>query len=128
MTTMLTTGLVTTAARETILGRAQLDGLLTGNTAYIDLPPGGSGGANGGVAVCFFGGDGHAAFKLPTGTTLKGPWSLKDDHYCVDWEKGPKNSCSKLVKTLGSILILDAATGQKRATVTKIVPGNPDNV
>ena len=109
----------------TTLGSSQLDGLLTGNTLYIDLPPGGPGGANGGMATCFFGGDGRAAFELPTGTTLRGPWRLAGDHYCADWDNGPKNSCSRLVKAEGMILIFDVASGQKRAVVKSIVPGNP---
>ena len=109
---------------ETTLAKAQLDGLLTGNTLYIDLPPGGPGGTNGGVAACYYGADGRAAFKLPTGTTLVGPWQLLDDHYRCDWDNGPKNSCSRLVKSGGKIAIHDAASGQRRADISKIVPGN----
>ena len=128
MVTMIAGTLGVSEAADTTLGRAQLDGLLTGNTAYLDLPPGGPGGPNGGVAFAFYGADGRATFKLPTGTVLKGVWSLKDDHYCADWENGPKNSCTKVIKSVGSVSVVDVATGQTRGTISKLVPGNSENL
>jgi hypothetical protein len=116
------------SAPQTTLGRAQLDGLLTGNTAYIDLPPGGPGGPNGGIAFAYYGDDGRASFKLPTGTILTGAWLLKDDHYCADWDNGPKNSCTKVVRTPGAVFVIDAATGQPRGMIAKIVPGNAEGL
>ena len=116
------------AAAPTTLDRAQMDGLLTGNTAYIHVPPGGPGGPNGGLAFAYYGGDGRASFKLPTGTVLKGTWSLKADHYRADWENGPKNSCTKVIRMPGSVLVVDLATGQTRGTIAKIVPGNAEKL
>jgi hypothetical protein len=116
------------AAARTALNRAQMDGLLTGNTAYIDLPPGGPGGPHGGVAFAYYGSNGHASFRLPTGTILTGTWSLRDDHYCADWENGPKNSCTRIVRMPGSVLVIDHATGQTRGMIASIVPGNAENL
>jgi hypothetical protein len=110
------------------LDRAQMDGLLTGNTAYIDLPPGGPGGPGGGVAAAYYGSDGRASFKLPTGAILTGTWSLKDDHYCADWENGPRNSCTQVVRMPGAVLMVDHATGKTRGSVARIVPGNPEHL
>jgi hypothetical protein len=124
MTTVNNGGL----APQTALGRAQLDGLLTGNTAYIELPPGGPGGPNWGIAFAYYGDDGRASFKLPTGTILRGAWSLKDDRYCADWDNGPKSSCTKVIRMPGAVLVIDAATGERRGSIAKIVPGNAEQL
>jgi hypothetical protein len=116
------------AAGQTVLNGAQLDGLLTGNTAYIEVPPGGPGGPDGGIAFAYYGDDGRATFKLPTGTVLRGTWSIMDDRYCADWENGPKNSCTRVVKMPGSVLVVDAATGQTRGAIARIVPGNAERL
>ena len=115
-------------ANETTLNKLQLDGLLTGNTVFIDLPAGGPGGPTGGVAICYFGKGGRAHFKLPTGTTLVGPWFLEVDHYRADWDNGPKNSCTRLVKSDGKINVIDATSGNLRGHITRIVPGNSEQV
>jgi len=60
--------------------------------------------------------------------TLVGTWILKDDHYCVDWENGPKNSCTKIVKTANGITLIDAESGDTRGTIDRIVPGNPESL
>jgi hypothetical protein len=123
MATMISSVADSAVAADTTLNRAQLDGLLTGSTAYIDVPPGGPGGPGGGVAFAYYGSDGRATFKLPTGTILRGVWSLKDDHYCADWENGPKNSCTRLIKASGTILVVDVATGHTRGQDQQNSPG-----
>ena len=108
------------------LNKSQLDALLTGNTVYLPLPPGGPGGPDGGIAAFYFGADGRAWLKLPTATLLVGPWSLGDDHYRCDWENGPKNSRSRIVKWNGAMLTLDHASGAIRGPISSIVPGNAE--
>jgi hypothetical protein len=126
MVTILTAG-GASAAAETALDDAQIDGLLTGNTVYLDLPPGGPGGP-GGIAPFLYGADGRAVAKLPSGTMLRGTWTIQDGRYCVDWDNGPKNSCTRLIKADAAIRFVDAAAGETRGRVEKIVPGNPENL
>ncbi len=128
MVTMIATTGTEAASAETRLDAAQLDGLLTGNTVYISIPPGGPAAPDGGIAPFKFGGDGSAAAKLPTGLTLVGTWSIGEDRYCVDWENGPKNSCTYLVKTDGGIAMFDPDGTAERGTVDHIVPGNPEGL
>lgn len=128
MTAILAAATTSAIAGETKLGNAQLDGLLTGNTLYLAIPAGGPGGPNGGTAPFLYGADGKAAVKLPVGTTLVGKWKIENDRYCVDWDNGPKNSCTQMVKSDGTISMIDPATGEPRGTVENIVPGNPESL
>lgn len=128
MVTMIGAITVGAAQAETVLNAAQLDGLLTGNTVYIAVPPGGPGGENGGMAPFRYGSDGAASAALPNGTTLVGTWSINGDSYCVDWENGPKGSCSRLVKDGSAIRIVDASTGDPRGAIDHIRPGNPEDL
>ena len=108
---------------------AQLDALLTGNTVYLAIPPGGPGGPDGGIAPVKYGADGSAAAVLPVGTTLVGTWRLEEGHYCVDWENGPKNSCTEMRRTEdGGLMLFEIAEGQPRGRVDRIVPGNPEGI
>lgn len=115
-------------AGNTPLNTMQLDGLLTGNTIYILLPPGGAGGQEGGEASFFYGADGRAAAKLPSGASMNGEWRLESDHYCVSWTDGPQNSCTKLVKVGGEISMRDATTGEARGNIARLLPGNPEQL
>jgi len=124
LTTLLATGLTQAGT----LNEKQLDGLLTGNTLYLNVPPGGPALPEGGIVPFKYGTDGASAARLTENLTLEGTWVLKDDHYCVDWENGPKNSCTKIVKTESGIELIDVASGDTRGTVDRIVPGNPENL
>lgn len=128
MVSMLAIGTVSANGAETTLNDAQLDGLLTGNTVYIAIPAGGPGGPNGGIAPFKYGADGTAAAKLPAGMTLVGKWKIDGDKYCVDWDNGPKNSCTQLVKSADGIKMVDAEKNEPRGIVDRIVPGNPENL
>jgi hypothetical protein len=113
---------------QTTLDAQQIDGLLTGNTVYLEIPPGGPGGPNGGLVPFLYGADGRAVAKLPSGTTLIGTWKIHSDHYAVDWSNGPKNSCSRVIKSDGEIGMFDYQKGALRGHVSRIVPGNPENL
>lgn len=128
MASLLSIGGTAASADDTVLNAAQLDGLLTGNTAYIAIPAGGPGGPDGGTVPFKFGANGHAAAKLPTGTTLVGTWRIDADRYCVDWENGPKNSCTKIIKSAAGLAMIDAVNGDPRGDVEQLVPGNPEQL
>ena len=128
MATMVTAALTGAAqADETVLAREQIDGLLTGNTAYVDIAAGGPAGP-GGTAPMYFGSDGRVAATLPNGTTLVGSWRLGHHGYCVDWDNGPRNSCTRLHRGNGIIAMVDAADGSVRGQLTRLVPGNPESL
>ena len=113
-------------AKMTPLNDHQLDGLLTGNTIYIGLPPGGPGGPNGGEAAFHYGEDGRASAQVPAGTKMVGQWTINGDKYCVSWDGGPQNSCTQIVKVDGTIELRDAESGDPRGKVSRISPGNSE--
>ena len=122
MATMVTAALTGAAqADETVLAREQIDGLLTGNTAYVDIPAGGT-------APMYFGSDGRVAATLPNGASLVGTWRLGHHGYCVDWDNGPQNSCTRLHRGNGIIAMVDAADGSVRGQLARLVPGNPESL
>ncbi len=116
-------------AAETTMNGLQLDALLTGNTVYIDIPAGTpAGGPDGGVAPVRYGEDGSVSAALPNGVTLVGRYAIDGEKYCVDWDNGPQNSCTTIVKTPVGMMMLDAGKKEPRGQVNRIVPGNPENL
>lgn len=124
MTTLLATGTV----HASTMNELQLDGLLTGNTLYITIPAGGPALPEGGMVPFKYGADGSSAARLSQDLTLVGTWKLADDHYCVDWDNGPKNSCTKIIKTEDGITLVDVASDEVRGKIDRIVPGNPEGI
>ena len=111
-----------------LLGSAELGPLITGNTLYVTMPAGAPGAPDGGIAPIYYGTDGSASAQLPAGMKLVGTWEMAEDGYCIDWENGPKNSCSTLVRTSESFVIIDQATGDPRGQVFTIATGNPEEL
>ena len=117
MVTLLGAG---AATAETRMTDAQVDAILTGITVYLATPSG--------TAPVHYGADGRSAAALPNGTTLVGTWRIAGDGYCVDWENGPRNSCTHVIKRAGAIGLSDAATAEPRGSIDRIVPGNPEGL
>lgn len=110
------------------LNEVQLDGLLAGNTAYLSIPAGSPARPEGGIVPFKYGADGSASVRLSEDLTLVGTWTINSDHYCVDWSNGPKNSCTKVVKSEEGIHLVDPKSGDSRGTIERIVPGNPEQL
>ncbi len=104
-------------AVETPMDDAQIDALLTGNTVYLIVPSG--------EASVLFSADGRAAAEMPNGTKMAGAWRIAQGAYCIDWDGGLQNSCTQVVKVVGAVVLRDAATGEPRGTIARIVPGVP---
>lgn len=68
------------------------------------------------------------AAVLPAGMTLVGAWSIEGGQHCVDWDDGPKGSCTSLRKADGAIEPYDTGAGEVRGTAERLVPGNPENL
>ena len=126
MTTLLTTHMA--ALDGTSMSAAELGGLLTGNTLYILVAPKPDSKGTASAVPFKFGADRTSAARLSEEMTLVGRWQIDGDKYCVDWDNGPKNSCSRLIREAGEIRIVDAANGKVRGRIEKIVPGNPEQL
>jgi hypothetical protein len=92
-----------------VLRAAELHALLSGGRLRIHV-------AAGGIATFSFHRDGLVTGDFPDGTRDRGAWRLEDDRYCIDWERGPKGSCT-LVYRDGQALVLRDPAGATRGTV-----------
>lgn len=110
------------------MGTAQLRALIKGNTLYVDVPTGAPGAPEGGTAPIYYAADGSAAALLPVGLKLVGTWTLEEGQYCIDWDNGPKNSCTQLVRRENGFILMDATLGEPRGTVTRIATGNAEEL
>lgn len=122
-------GLAGSAARaEEPVTAEQLKTLITGNTLYVEIPAGAPGAPDGGTAPIYYAGNGSAAALLPSGLKLVGRWALEEDQYCIDWDNGPKNSCTQLIRREQGFVVMDANLGEPRGIVTRFSTGNPENL
>ena len=106
----------------------QLSTLITGNTLYVEVPAGAPGAPDGGTAPIYYAEDGSAAAQLPSGLKLVGRWALEDDQYCIDWDNGPQNSCTQLIRAAQGFVVMDATLGEPRGIVTRLATGNPEDL
>ncbi len=127
-TTVATALLGGAAFAQETMDTAQLDALVTGNTLYVDIPAGAPGAPDGGTAPIYYGVDGSAAAQLPAGPKLVGTWALDGDRYCIDWDNGPQNSCTQLMRSADGFVVMDATLGEPRGLVTRIAVGNPEDL
>ena len=117
-----------TAIADEMMDTAQLSALISGNTLYVEIPAGAPGAPDGGTAPIYYGADGSAAAQLPAGLKLLGKWRLEQDAYCIDWENGPQNSCTQLIRGESAFVAMDAKLGEPRGLVRQIVTGNAENL
>lgn len=111
----------TFALAETPLNNSQLDALLSGNTLYLEINK------DGDIAPIYFETDGDVTAQLPNGPKLVGKWEIQSENYCVNWDNGPKNSCTQLIRGEDGFVAMDMKKGEARGTVTKIFTGNTEN-
>lgn len=128
LATVALSTLATAALADTKMDAAQLSALVSGNTLYVDIPAGAPGAPDGGTAPIYYDTDGAATALLPAGLKLVGTWALDGDQYCIDWDNGPKNSCTQLIRSKAGFAVMDAATGDPRGVVTRIATGNPEGL
>lgn len=115
----------TAALADETMNCDQLSALITGNTFYVNVP---AGAPNGGTAPIYYSEDGTAVAQLPAGLKLVGTWVLETDQYCIDWDNGPKNSCSQRLRGTDGFIVRDAKLGKPRGLVTRIATGNPEDL
>jgi hypothetical protein len=119
---------VNIALADDTMNDIQLDALITGNTLYVDIPKGAPGALDGGTAPIYYAADGIAKAQLPAGSLLVGTWSISGDQYCINWDNGPKNSCTKLVRGVDGFTVIDTALAKPRGIVKRIQNGNPEKL
>jgi subtilisin family serine protease len=106
---------------------AEIKDLITGKSVYLETTAA-SVTSTPGQGVIYYSANGNALYKTPKGVMWHGTWVIKDNSACVDWKEQPNNGCVKYDKQGDTISIVNATTGQVRAKVVKIAPGNAENL
>lgn len=122
----LALGLCATSAQAGEMSGTEIKTLVSGNTAYLTLNPGGP--AGGGEGIIYYNADGTATFKTPNGPIWHGSWTVKDDTACIDWKELPNNPCTRYEKQDADIILINVATGKPRGKLVKVVPSNPEKL
>jgi len=105
---------------------AEIKALISGNTVYLALVPGGP--AGGGDGAIFYNTDGTATFKTPAGPIWHGTWQVKDNQLCVDWKELPNNPCTRYEKDGAETVLINTATGKQRGKLVRVAPDNPEKL
>jgi hypothetical protein len=106
---------------------AEIKAFNAGNTVYLETTPASSSGQPG-QGVIYWGTDGTALYKTPSGTIMHGTWEVKGNTNCTLWKERPNTGCVRYDKVGDAITIIDAASGQVRAKVSKTAPGNAEKL
>jgi hypothetical protein len=106
---------------------AEIQSLISGKTGYLKTAPASVTGAVG-DGVLYWGADGNSVYKTPQGPVWHGTWSINGNLYCSDYKEGPKRPCMRVEKQGDSVSLIDAESGQLRATVVRTAPGNVENL
>ncbi len=102
----------------TILAGETLPTMMVGSTHYVDI-------GKDTDAVIYYASRTLAHMTLPDGPTLKGRLEIGHDGYSIDWEGGPQGDW-KIDYAPGKFIYI-GPDGTPGGSVTKIVPGNPEN-
>ena len=109
------------------LNDQQLAGLVIGSTLYHRLAPGSPQGE--GEAVFYFGPEGRAAARLPSGKLMRGAFCIEDSAYRLNWDCGLQNSRSTLSPEPGGVYAChNAESGTLRSTVVRIEKGDTESI
>jgi hypothetical protein len=119
-------GLIGSALAADMTG-AEIKTFISGKTVYLETTAASVTGTPG-QGVIYWADDGTALYKTPTGALWHGKWETKGNTLCADWRERPNNPCTRWDKTGDAVTILDSATGQTRAKVSKTAPGNAEKL
>jgi hypothetical protein len=106
---------------------AEIKAFLSGKTAYLQTTAASASG-NAGQGVIYWGEDGTALYKTPTGSMMHGKWEIKGNTNCTDWKERPGTGCVRYDKTGETVTVIDVASGQTRAKIVKTAPGNAEKL
>ena len=128
-TLLVTTSVIVsaTAAFAADMTSAEIKAFLSGKTAYLETTAASAGGAAGKVVI-FWGADGTALYKTPSGTIMHGTWETKDNTNCTQWKERPGTGCVRYEKAGDIVTVIDVKSGQTRAKIVKTVAGNAEKL
>jgi len=106
---------------------ADIKTLLSGKTAYLETTAASASG-KAGNGVIYWNADGTALYKTPAGGMMHGKWQINGNTLCSDWKEKPGTGCVRYDKTGDAVTAIDAASGQTRAKIVKIAPGNAEKL
>ena len=121
-----TVGLIGPALAADMTG-AEIKTLISGKSVYLETTAASVTGKSG-QGVIYYAEDGTALYKTPAGALWHGKWEIKGNTACNDWKERPNPPCGRYDKTGDTISIIDSATGETRAKITKTAPGNPEKL
>ena len=104
-----------------------LKAFLSGKTSYLETTAASASG-QAGQGVIYWTEDGTALYKTPSGALWHGNWEIKGNTNCTVWKERPGTACTRYDKTGDAVTVLDAASGQVRAKIVKIAPGNAEKL
>ena len=106
---------------------ADIKAFLSGKTVYLETTAASASGAAG-QGVIYWGEDGTALYRTPSGTMMHGKWEIKGNTNCTDWKERPGTGCVRYDKAGDLITVIDATSGQTRAKVVRTAPGNAEKL
>ncbi len=119
-------GLISSAQAADMTG-AEIKAFLSGKTAYLETTAASAAGVAGQVVI-YWGENGTALYRTPSGTTMHGTWEIKGNTNCTDWKERPGTGCVRYDKAGDIVTVIDAASGQTRAKIVKTAPGNAEKL
>ena len=119
-------GLVGSAVAGDMTG-AEIKAFMSGRTVYLETTTASASG-KAGQGVIYWGEDGTALYKTPAGSMMHGKWEIKGNTNCTDWKERPGSGCVRYDKIGDAITVIDVASGQTRAKVSKTAPGNAEKL
>lgn len=124
---IITSGAIGGAALAADLSGADIKDMLTGKTVYLETTTASASGQAGQIVI-YWGADGTALYKTPSGTMMHGTWEIKGNTNCTVWKERPNVGCTRYEKTGDTVTVFDATSGQVRAKISKTASGNADNL
>ncbi len=106
---------------------AEIKAFISGKTTYLQTTAMSATGKPG-EGIIYWGEDGTALYKTPTGAMWHGKWEIKGNTACTDWKEKPNNPCVRYDKTGDTVTVLDAVSGQTRGKVVKTAVGNAEKL
>jgi len=106
---------------------AEIKVFLSGKTVYLEATTTSASG-QAGQGVIYWAEDGTALYKTPTGAMFHGKWEIKGNTNCADWKERPNMGCVRYDKTGDVVTVIDVASGQARAKITKTATGNAEKL
>jgi hypothetical protein len=107
---------------------AEIKAFLTGNTAYLETTTASASGQAGQVVI-YWGKDGTALYRTPSGTMMHGKWQTKGNTNCTEWKERPGTGCVRYEKEAdNTVTVIDATSSKTRAKIVKTAPGNAEKL